>query len=125
MDFLKRLLVFIFFALTIFSTNCSLAIENISSCEKSTTISAPKALEHVFLNSKENEFNISACTNSESFINSRRDEENSSTSFDNITLLNSFLKSNVISCQNNNIDLNSNSELALLFLLFELQPNAP
>lgn len=125
MDFLKRLLVFIFFALTIFSSNCSFATENISSFEKSTIISAPKAIEHIFLNSKENEFNISACSGNETFLNLRRDEENTSTSFDRAVFLNSFFNNNLLVYKNIDINLNSNSELALLFLLFELQPNAP
>lgn len=125
MDFFKRLLVFIFFALTIFSSNCSFAVENISSCEKSIIISAPKAIEHVFLNSKENEFNISACSGSETFLNSRRDEENTSASFDKAVFSSLFLNNDLLVHKNIDINLNGNSELALLFLLFELQPNAP
>ena len=88
-------------------------------------ICAVKPLEKDCLNSKDNEYSISALINSNSQILNRRnnDSQNGTTDNNNILTLKQF--NSLISYIQNESYLDDKNELALLLLLHQIQPNAP
>lgn len=123
MDFIKRILLILFLVLTTFSCVQVKAQESLH--VDNAVISAVKPLEKDCLNSKDNEYNISALINSNSQILNRRnnDSQNGTTNDNSILLLKQF--NNLISYIQNESYLDDKNELALLLLLHQIQPNAP
>lgn len=124
MDFLKKIFLIIFCTLGFASSNCEIFAQNIYPIKQNPVISSIKPFEKDCINSKENEFLISPISNSTLSI-LRKNNEGFSGSFDENIYFKNQNNLNLISCSNISDFSNSNSELALLFLLFELQPNAP
>lgn len=124
MDFVKKILLILFLVLTTFSS-----FEANATCQISTsnfaTISAIKPIEKDFLNAKDNEFSLSAISNSTSQIANRRnnDNQNSNTNDNFVILPKQF--NNLITYIYNQSYLDDKNELALLLLLHQIQPNAP
>ncbi len=124
MDFLKKIFLVIFCILGFTSSNCEIYAQNIYPIKQNPVILSIKPLEKDCINSKENEFLISSISNS-SLSTLRRNNDSSSSSFDENIYFKNQNNLNLISYSNISDFLNNNSELSLLFLLFELQPNAP
>lgn len=123
MDFIKRILLILFLALTIFSCTEIQAQEFLS--VNTQVISAIKPLEKDYINSKDNEFSLSAISNSASQILNRRNNDNQNASNDNHDVVIQKQFNNLIAYICNQAYLEDKNELALLLLLHQIQPNAP
>ncbi|MBR5304118.1 MAG: hypothetical protein IKU37_04760 [Candidatus Gastranaerophilales bacterium] len=124
MDFVKKILLILFLVLITFSS-----FEANASCQISTsnfaTISAIKPIEKDFINSKENEFSLSAIQNVNTQITTRRNNDSNNNMPDDHIIV--FAKKNnnlkIYTCNQSYLD--DKNELALLLLLHQIQPNAP
>lgn len=124
MDFIKKIILISFIVLTTFCINCANCEENAVNSSCSELISAHVVLENDFINSKDNEFSLSAVNNSETIVSKRKNKDNQ---FGNNPYNFVLIKNNenLISYLYLKDYLESNSELALQLLLFQMQPNAP
>ena len=124
MDFVKKILLILFLVLTTFSS-----FEANATCQISTsnfaTISAIKPIEKDFLNAKDNEFSLSAISNSTSQIANRRNNDNQNGNSENHSITLPIQFNNLITYIYNQSYLEDKNELALLLLLHQIQPNAP
>lgn len=124
MDFIKNIILILFIALATFCANpanCEEAVNSSCNCEMGAV---HVVLENDFINSKDNEFSISAVNNCESIVSKRKSNDNhGGNNANNIALLNK--SDNLISYLYTKDYLEYNSELALQLLLFQMQPNAP
>jgi hypothetical protein len=124
MDYIKRiLLIFILVLATFlgFEAKCA----ELSSTSNCLTISASKTFEKDFINSKENEFSLSAIQNVNTQITTRRNNDSNDNMPDDHIIV--FAKKNnnlnIYTCNQSYLD--DKNELALLLLLHQIQPNAP
>lgn len=122
MDFIKRIILIIFLVLTTLS--CSKICAQEVYVAHNQVISALKPIEKDYINSKDNEFNISSISNSTSQISNRR-SNNSNVSNDNDIDIELKSFKNIIKYIQNQVYLDDKNELALLLLLHQIQPNAP
>ena len=124
MDFIKRILLIIFLVLATFSSFEAKSASLYSSFD-CTTISATKPIEKDIINSKDNEFSLSAIQNSNTQITSRRNNDNQNGNSENHSVVLPIQFNNLISYIYNQSYLDDKNELALLLLLHQIQPNAP
>lgn len=124
MDFIKNIILILFLVLATFCANPASCEENADYSRSCELVGVHVLLENDFINSKDDEFSISAVNNSETIASKRKNNDNyGSNNAHNIT---SFNKSdNLISYLYTKESLEYNSELALQLLLFQMQPNAP
>ena len=124
MDFIKRILLIFFLVLATFSS-FEAKSANLYSSFNCTTISATKPIEKDIINSKDNEFSLSAIQNSNTQITSRRNNDNQNGNRENHSITLPIQFNNLISYIYNQSYLDDKNELALLLLLHQIQPNAP
>ena len=124
MDLIKRILLIFILVFTIFSSFEANATGQFSN-SYCATISAIKPLEKNYINSKNNQLNLSVIQNSSCQLTSRRNNDNQTCNAnDNIVAqLKQF--NNLISYIYTREYLDDKNELALLLLLHQIQPNAP
>lgn len=124
MDFLKRVLL-IFALTTIFAFNSANCCEMSPIDSKCDVISASIALDNDVLNSKNNEFNLNSIQNNQIISTSRRKGDSQNSSKDETIIESPKQTQCLISYIDRQAYLEDKNELALLFLLHQIQPNAP
>ena len=124
MDFIKRILLILILVLATFSFDEANSA-NLYDASKCATISTLKSFEKDLIGVKDNEFSLSAIQNSNTQLNSRRNNDNQNGTSENSTISVSKQFENIITYIHNHVDLDDKSELALLLLLHQIQPNAP
>ncbi|MBQ7287252.1 MAG: hypothetical protein IJW73_05775 [Candidatus Gastranaerophilales bacterium] len=125
MKLIKRLFLLIALVLTIFCTGSAFA-DDIVPVDFGGTISAVQNYDKDILNNKDNELTFSATSQSTSTISNRRNENNSSANGNDISITKpNFNNDNLITYKKDTLYLKNNTELALLRLFHQIQPNAP
>ena len=121
MDLIKRLFLIFILVFAIFSFNSANCNEIVSA--DCAFISSIQAQDKILLNQND-DLIIDIIQNSNTNINSRRNNsENTANNDANLVEIDNF--DNIISYLYNQVYLDDKNELALLFLLHQIQPNAP
>lgn len=122
MKIFNKIFLILVLVLTTLCTNPSYSTQKMDVLSQGATITAPKTHEKDFINSRNNEFSLNAINNNESSICTRRNNDNSNTNSNNasITQIKDF--KNIITFNNLQLNLDDKNELALLFLLHQIQP---
>ncbi len=121
MDLIKKIFLIFALVLTALLFNCANCNEVVNiDC---SYISSFQSQKQILLNPN-SELSIDVVQNSNATINNRRNHSENSTN-DNVALLKINEFNNVSSYLYNMAYLEDKNELALLFLLHQIQPNAP
>ena len=124
MDFLKKLLLILALVLTTFLPNEGYCAQQIHIYQHSA-ISSLSAKQNDILESKNNNFYLEiANTSNQSLLSSRRNNDNQNSNSNNETVSLTKQNDSLTSYVNKVKYLENNSELALRFLLFQMQPTA-
>lgn len=125
MKLIKRLFLLIALVLTIFCSTSAFA-DDLVPVDFGGTISAVQNYDKDILNNKDNELTFSATSQSTSTISNRRNENNSSANGNDISIIKpNFNNDNLTIIKKDSLYLKNNTELALLRLFHQIQPNAP
>ena len=125
MKLIKRLFLLIALVLTIFCTGSAFA-DDLVPVDFGGTISAVQNYDKDILNNKDNELTFSVTSQSTSTISNRRNENNRSANGNDISIIKpNFNNDNLTIIKKDSLYLKNNTELALLRLFHQIQPNAP
>ena len=126
MKLFKNIFLIVVLVLTTLCNQATLGAEQAHSANSKNTITLSAIHKENQINSKNNEFSINAINNNETTLSNRRNDNNqnsNNTNNENVAIASNF--DNLLEYIYSYNYLENNSQLALRFLLFQMQPNAP
>jgi len=126
MKLFKNIFLILVLVLTTFCNQVTFGAEQARCTNSKNTITISTTHKENRINSKNNKFSINAIDNNETTLSNRRNDNNqnsNNTNNENVITTSNF--DNLLEYIYSYNYLENNSQLALRFLLFQMQPNAP